>query len=131
MPPDGAQGSGSHCCSCVRMSVYLAASMAVLILAALAFCISLVSTNWSASGQELKMGVWDFCIHPKQNDTWSCYPSNAGKYISPSNNKFRPLENNLEYECHFVLECLMPRSNIHWRRICENFIYALSSRKSR
>ena len=78
MPTNGGDGTGSQCCSCARMSVYFAASMAILVLAAVAFFISLISTNWSASGQELKMGLWDFCIHPKQNGSWSCFPSNTG-----------------------------------------------------
>ena len=79
MPSDGGQGAPNRSQCCARMSVYFVASLAVLVLAAVAFFISLTSTNWSASGQQLKMGIWDFCIHPRQNTTWSCYPANAGE----------------------------------------------------
>lgn len=80
MPNDGDQSSPTRSQCCVRMSVYFVASWALLVLAAVAFFISVVSTNWSASGQQLKMGIWDFCIHPRKNSTWSCYPANTGKY---------------------------------------------------
>lgn len=68
----------------LKMSVQFALSLAVLILAAITYFVSLATTNWSASGQVLKMGIWEFCVMNDGNGSWKCYPCIAGK-ISVSN----------------------------------------------
>ena len=70
----------THFGACENASVYLTASLCMLVLSAVAYIISISSTNWSVSGQFMKMGIWDVCITltDDQDVKWRCYPVNAG-----------------------------------------------------
>ncbi|KAH3697166.1 hypothetical protein DPMN_084655 [Dreissena polymorpha] len=74
-----------HNCPCKITSVYIAASLAVLVLAAIAFTVAMTTKNWSASGTRMRMGLWDYCIIERGNITWTCHPVNTGEravYVS-------------------------------------------------
>lgn len=66
-------------CPCRITSVNSVASLAVVILAAISYVVAMATRNWSASGYRMKMGLWDFCLHEMNNNTWKCYPVNTGE----------------------------------------------------
>ncbi|KAL5016935.1 hypothetical protein ScPMuIL_006524 [Solemya velum] len=84
----------------LKMSVQFALSLAVLILAAITYFVSLATTNWSASGQVLRMGIWEFCVMNDGNGSWKCFPCIAE--FSMAAQAFSILS-VMCYACAFVL----------------------------
>ncbi|XP_067678498.1 uncharacterized protein [Haliotis asinina] len=63
----------------MHMSGLFASSLVMLLIAAVAYFISLATTSWSTSGKDLAFGIWNFCyLHLMDGENrLTCLPNKA------------------------------------------------------
>lgn len=54
------------------MSGQFAASLAMLLVAAILYLVAVGTNSWSVSGRELTLGLWKFCMDTTGNKVWTC-----------------------------------------------------------
>ncbi|XP_070194499.1 epithelial membrane protein 3-like [Littorina saxatilis] len=59
------------------MSGHFAASLAMLLIAAILYLVAIGTSSWSTSRQELSLGLWRFCMDIEGDKTWTCLPNNT------------------------------------------------------
>lgn len=58
----------------MMMSGHFAASLAMLLLAAIFYLVAVGTNSWSTSGQVLTFGLWKFCVDTEGKKEWRCLP---------------------------------------------------------
>nr|KAG5703267.1 hypothetical protein BaRGS_034178 [Batillaria attramentaria] len=57
------------------MSGHFAASLAMLLIAAIFYLVAIGTNSWSTSGQVLTFGLWKFCMDTEGKKEWRCVPN--------------------------------------------------------